>query len=67
MRRDNWLVPAMLAAALLAACGGDGDRIRYTSVVSFGDSISDAGAYKVGTIAALGGGKFTVNGPAGLT
>jgi phospholipase/lecithinase/hemolysin len=36
-------------------------------VVSFGDSISDAGAYAVGTVAALGGGKFTVNGPSGLT
>jgi len=56
-----------LTAALLAACGGDDDKVQFTSVVSFGDSISDAGAYNVGTIAALGGGKFTVNGPDGLT
>ena len=37
-----------LAAALLVACGGGGDgdqapRIRYSSVVNFGDSLSDAG------------------------
>ena len=49
------------AAALLVACGGGDDKVRFSSVVSFGDSLSDAGTYKVGTIAALGGGKFTVN------
>jgi phospholipase/lecithinase/hemolysin len=52
---------------LLAACGGGDDKIQYSSVVSFGDSISDAGTYRVGTIAALGGGQFTVNDPDGLT
>ncbi len=52
----------LAAAALLVACGGNDDKVQFTSVVSFGDSLSDAGAYKVGTIAALGGGKFTVNG-----
>jgi phospholipase/lecithinase/hemolysin len=58
------LVSAALAvAALLAACGGsDDDKVQFTSVVSFGDSLSDAGTYKVGTVAAAGGGKFTVNG-----
>jgi phospholipase/lecithinase/hemolysin len=30
-------------------------------MVSFGDSLSDVGTYRVGTIAALGGGKWTVN------
>jgi len=50
------------AAALLVACGGSDDKVRFNSVVSFGDSLSDAGTYNVGTIAALGGGKFTVNG-----
>mgnify|MGYP006144805807 CR=1 FL=1 len=29
--------------------------------MSFGDSLSDVGTYKVGTIAAVGGGKWTVN------
>jgi outer membrane lipase/esterase len=67
MRQPRWQLAALLTAALLAACGGDDDKVRFTSVVSFGDSISDAGAYKVGTIAALDGGKFTVSGPDGLT
>ncbi|MEO6897601.1 MAG: SGNH/GDSL hydrolase family protein [Caldimonas sp.] len=57
---------ALAAAVLLVACGGGDDKIQFTSVVSFGDSLSDAGTYNVGTIAALGGGKFTVNG-AGAT
>ena len=58
------LSAAIAAAALLVACGGgsDDNKVQFTSVVSFGDSLSDAGTYKVGTIAALGGGKFTVNG-----
>ncbi len=58
------LSAAIAAAALLVACGGSSDdsKVQFTSVVSFGDSLSDGGAYKVGTIAALGGGKFTVNG-----
>lgn len=57
------VLSTLTAAALLAACGGGSDnRIRFGSVVSFGDSVSDTGTYKVGTIAALGGGKFTVNG-----
>ena len=54
----------------IAGCGGSdtGDqtpRVSYSSVVSFGDSLSDPGAYKVGAIAALGGGLFTVNGVSG--
>jgi phospholipase/lecithinase/hemolysin len=56
------------AAVLLAACGGGGagdqsPRVAFTSMVSFGDSLSDVGTYRVGTVAALGGGKWTVNGP----
>jgi phospholipase/lecithinase/hemolysin len=66
MKYAKWRLPAMLSAALLAACGGD-DKVQFNSVVSFGDSYSDAGAYRVGTVAALGGGQFTVNGPDGLT
>jgi outer membrane lipase/esterase len=50
------------AALLLASCGGGG-KPGFSSLVSFGDSLSDVGTYQVGTIAALGGGKFTVNGP----
>jgi outer membrane lipase/esterase len=51
--------------ALLAGCGGGNDNAGITSVVSFGDSLSDVGTYKVGTVAALNGGKFTVNGTGG--
>jgi phospholipase/lecithinase/hemolysin len=32
-----------------------------TQLVVFGDSLSDVGTYDVGTVAALGGGKWTVN------
>jgi outer membrane lipase/esterase len=55
------------AALLLAACGGGGDgdqspRVKYTSVVSFGDSLSDVGTYGTASLkAATGGGKYTVN------
>jgi phospholipase/lecithinase/hemolysin len=63
MHRLRSVLTALAAAALLAACGGSDDNTpRFASVVSFGDSLSDAGTYKVGTIAQLGGGKFTVNG-----
>jgi phospholipase/lecithinase/hemolysin len=65
--RTRSLLAAFAAAALLVACGGgdDDNKVRFGSVVSFGDSLSDAGTYKVGTVAALGGGRFTINGPGG--
>lgn len=50
-------------ASLLVACGGGRDDDRYSRVVSFGDSLSDAGTYEVTQVAASGGGRFTVNGP----
>ncbi|HEY8024633.1 MAG TPA: SGNH/GDSL hydrolase family protein [Burkholderiaceae bacterium] len=59
---------AVLSAAILAGCGGGsasgGDqttKIKFSAQVSFGDSLSDVGTYDVGTVAALHGGKFTVN------
>lgn len=57
----------MLCASVLAACGGSGVddqevKVKFTSQVSFGDSLSDVGSYNVGTVNALGGGKFTING-----
>lgn len=41
-----------------------GRKIPIRAVISFGDSLSDVGTYAVGAIAALGGGQFTINGPA---
>ena len=59
---------ALGAAVILAGCGGGGgsgvaniNNTGFTSMVVFGDSVSDIGTYKVGAIAAAGGGKFTVN------
>jgi outer membrane lipase/esterase len=59
---------AMGAALLVAACGGGGSEkststAGFNSMVSFGDSLSDIGTYKVGAVAAVGGGKWTVNSP----
>lgn len=65
MKSFKLLTTGLLAAALLAACGSDDPIPQFNAVVSFGDSISDVGTYQVGTIAALGGGKFTVNGTGG--
>ena len=65
MKNIKLALSSIAFATLLTACGGgDDSRIRFSQVVSFGDSISDVGSYQVGTIAALGGGKFTVNGVA---
>lgn len=38
-------------------------KVKFKSQISFGDSLSDVGSYAVGTIAALGGGQFTINEP----
>ncbi|MEI8171366.1 MAG: SGNH/GDSL hydrolase family protein [Rhodoferax sp.] len=70
MRQFKILATALGAALLVAACGGGGNgdqspAIKYSSVVSFGDSLSDAGTYAVPSIKGLGGGMFTVNGIAG--
>src|SRR5450830_1405383 len=70
MKQFRVLATALAAALLVAACGGGGNGdqtppVKYTKVVSFGDSLSDAGTYDVGAIKAAGGGMFTVNGIAG--
>ena len=69
MRQTNFAL-ALLTAAILSACGGsDNDtaatpaaKPKFLSQVTFGDSLSDVGTYKVGAILQLGGGKFTING-----
>jgi phospholipase/lecithinase/hemolysin len=59
---------ALLITLILVGCGGGGSDVpakpKFTAQVSFGDSLSDVGSYKVGTVAALGGGQFTINGTA---
>jgi outer membrane lipase/esterase len=67
--RHTKLALAAMTLAVLAGCGGTdpapGDQTiknKYSAQVSFGDSLSDVGSYNVGTVAALKGGKFTING-----
>ncbi len=52
-------------AVLLSGCSGSSKSTtpQFTQMVSFGDSLSDVGTYRVGAVAALGGGEFTINGP----
>ncbi len=73
MRHTKFALAAM-TLAVLAGCGGTdpkpGDQTiknKYSSQVSFGDSLSDVGSYAVGTVAALKGGKFTINGDSSAT
>jgi outer membrane lipase/esterase len=68
MRHTKFALAAM-TLAVLAGCGGTdpapGDQTlknKFSAQVSFGDSLSDVGSYNVGTVAALKGGKFTING-----
>lgn len=68
MKTMKWKVAllAIATAAILVGCGGGsgGDqqlRTKYTSLVSFGDSLSDVGTYKVGGVLAMDGGQYTVN------
>ena len=67
--RHTKLALAAMTLAVLAGCGGTdpapGDQTiknKFSAQVSFGDSLSDVGSYNVGTVAALKGGKFTING-----
>lgn len=51
-------------ALLFSGCGSSKSSTpQYSQIVSFGDSLSDVGTYRVGAVAALGGGEFTINGP----
>ncbi len=66
MKTWKYALSALATAALLAGCGGGGgatssNSIGFTSIVSFGDSLSDAGTYAVGSAAALKGGRYTIN------
>jgi outer membrane lipase/esterase len=65
MKQIKTIICASFVAASLAGCGGgdstNSSSMGFTSLVSFGDSLSDAGTYAVGTIATVGGGRYTVN------
>lgn len=60
---------SLLAALLMSVtgCGGGGDPQpavpAFSSLVSFGDSLSDVGTYSVGAVGLASGGKFTINTP----
>ncbi len=58
----------LVSTGLLVGCGGNDDaapapeKITYTKLVSFGDSLSDVGSYATpGLVGATGGGRYTVN------
>lgn len=68
MRQTNFAL-AFIAAAVLTACGGSDNNTgaapakpTFAAQINFGDSLSDVGTYQVGTVAALGGGRYTING-----
>lgn len=68
--RQLKLVSTVLMTSVLVACGGGGSDVpakpKFTSQVSFGDSLSDVGSYQVGVVAGVGGGQFTINAPASV-
>ena len=62
MRSMKLLGLTLTAALVLTACGGSDDSaVQFSKMVSFGDSLSDVGTYKVGTVALLGGGTYSIN------
>jgi outer membrane lipase/esterase len=66
MKRITSIISASLAAVLLASCGGGGgeatsNALGFTRIASFGDSLSDVGTHAVGSVALLGGGRYTIN------
>ena len=66
MKAWKYALSALGTALLIVGCGGGGgeantNKSGYTSLVSFGDSLSDAGSYAVGAVAAQKGGRYTVN------
>jgi outer membrane lipase/esterase len=69
MRQIKYSLAILSAVAILAGCSGGGStagdqtlKVKYSAQISFGDSLSDVGTYAVGTVAALKGGKYSING-----
>lgn len=70
MKKHLLTLSISLIVASLVGCGSGSNNDapanpppKYSSLILFGDSLSDGGTYKVGTVAEVGGGKFTVNSP----
>jgi phospholipase/lecithinase/hemolysin len=66
LRRLALGLAALAASAFIAGCGSEDvsttvNKPVLKRLVTIGDSLSDVGTYQVGAIAAVGGGKFTVN------
>src|SRR5206468_12336008 len=66
MQTKKYALAVAIAFALAAGStdGAQAAPLHFAAQVTFGDSLSDAGTYDVGAVAALGGGKFTINGNA---
>jgi outer membrane lipase/esterase len=54
----------LACAAFIATTPAWAAPLPFSAQVTFGDSLADVGSYAVGAVAALGGGKFTINGDA---
>jgi len=68
IRNKCTIVPVLFITIFLLGSGvsqaeSQSHKVEFSKQISFGDSLSDVGTYAVGTIAALGGGQFTVNSP----
>lgn len=65
--RQYRFASALLMTMILVGCGGSGSDVpakpKFTAQVSFGDSLSDVGSYRVSTIGspAANVGQFTIN------
>jgi len=67
MKKLTAVTTALGVSLLMAACGSGVEPPPppppiFTSMVSFGDSLSDVGTYNAGDVRTAGGGKYTVNG-----
>lgn len=70
LNRTSLLATVVSVSIFLIGCGSGSNSDtpanpspKYSSLIIFGDGLSDGGAYKVGTVDEIGGGKFTVNSP----
>ncbi len=65
MQTTRLLLPLLAAGVLAAVTAAEAQQAaipHFSAQVSFGDGFADVGTYAVGSVAALGGGKYTING-----